>query len=58
MAMRTPTPPLATCTTMAVQERYFGTFFQRVLASPLDVRMHYGHPDLLSRIRKVQPGDL
>ena len=36
---------------MAVQERYFGTFFQRVLASHLDVRMHYGHPDLLDKVR-------
>ena len=56
MAMRTPTPPLATCTTMAVQERYFGTFFQRILAAPLDVRMHYGHPDLLDKLHFLSRG--
>ena len=41
---------------MAVQERYFGTFFQRVLASPLDVRMHYGHPDLLDKVHFLSRG--
>merc|ERR1719160_1136765 len=41
---------------MAVQERYFGTFFQRVLAAPLDVRMHYGHPDLLDKVHFLSRG--
>ena len=31
---------------MAYAEFTFGTIFQRVLASPLGVRLHYGHPDL------------
>ena len=30
---------------MAMQERYFGTLYQRVLDQPLDVRFHYGHPE-------------
>ena len=58
----TPTPALAitpkptpTPTPTPVQERYFGTFFQRVLASPLDVRMHYGHPDLLDKAHLLTP---
>ena len=41
---------------MAVQERYFGTFFQRILAAPLDVRMHYGHPDLLDKLHFLSRG--
>ena len=64
---------------MAVQERYFGTFFQRMLADPLDVRtdrpghpgpplpsdvglsspqvrMHYGHPDLLDKLHFLSRG--
>lgn len=32
-------------TTMASSEGTFGTIFQRTLADPLGVRMHYGHPD-------------
>lgn len=32
-------------TTMASSENTFGTIFQRTLADPLGVRMHYGHPD-------------
>ena len=40
----------ATSIYAAQQERYFGTFFQRVLVSPLDVRMHYGHPDLADKL--------
>lgn len=34
---------------MALQERYFCTFHQRVAEVPLDVRQHYGHPDLLDK---------
>ena len=30
----------------AVSETVFGTFLQRFMASPLAVRLHYGHPDL------------
>ena len=41
---------------MAMQERYFGTFFQRVLAAPLDVRFHYGHPDLLDKLHFLTRG--
>ena len=41
---------------MAMQERYFGTFFQRVLDSPLDVRFHYGHPDLLDKVHFLARG--
>ena len=32
---------------MGLQERYFGSFLQRVLDEPLDVRLHYGHPVVL-----------
>ena len=39
-----------------MQERYFGTFFQRVLAAPLDVRFHYGHPDLLDKLHFLTRG--
>ena len=41
---------------MAMQERYFGTFFQRVLSDPLGVRFHYGHPDLLDKIHFMTRG--
>ena len=41
---------------MAVQERYFGTFFQRVLAAPLDVRLHYGHPDIVDKLHFLTRG--
>jgi hypothetical protein len=30
----------------ALSETVFGTFLQRYMASPLAVRLHYGHPDL------------
>lgn len=29
---------------MAAQERLFGSMWQRLMASPLRVRCHYGHP--------------
>lgn len=35
---------------MSVQETGFVTSGQRVLANPLKVRMHYGHPDVFDRI--------
>ena len=38
------------------QERYFGTFFQRILSEPLGVRFHYGHPDLLDKIHFLTRG--
>ncbi len=46
----------ATSIYAAMQERYFGSFFQRVLASPLDVRMHYGHPDLADKLHFMTRG--
>ena len=42
----------------ALQERYFGTFFQRVLSSPLDVRLHYGHPDLADKLHFMTRGGI
>jgi len=35
---------------IGLQERYFGSFVQRVLDEPLDVRLHYGHPALLDKL--------
>ena len=35
---------------MAYAEFTFGTIFQRVLASPLRVRLHYGHPDVFDAL--------
>ncbi|PKA57498.1 Callose synthase 12 [Apostasia shenzhenica] len=35
---------------MSAQESSFVTLGQRVLANPLKVRMHYGHPDVFDRI--------
>ena len=35
---------------MSQQEYLFGTMWQRVMASPLRVRMHYGHPDLFDKV--------
>ncbi|CAA3015961.1 callose synthase 12 [Olea europaea subsp. europaea] len=34
---------------MSAQEMSFVTLGQRVLANPLKIRMHYGHPDVLDR---------
>ena len=48
----------ATSIYAAMQERYFGTFFQRVLASPLDIRMHYGHPDLADKLHFMTRGGI
>ena len=41
---------------MARQERYFGTWYQRVLSEPLDVRAHYGHPDVLDTLHFITRG--
>jgi hypothetical protein len=41
---------------MGLQERYFGSFVQRVLDEPLDVRLHYGHPDLLDKLHFLPRG--
>jgi callose synthase len=35
---------------MSAQESSFVTLGQRVLANPLKVRMHYGHPDVFDRL--------
>jgi callose synthase len=35
---------------MSQQEYLFGVMFQRIMASPLHVRLHYGHPDTFDRI--------
>jgi hypothetical protein len=35
---------------MAQQEQLFGTMWQRVMASPLRARLHYGHPDLFDAV--------
>lgn len=35
---------------MSAQESSFVTLGQRVLATPLKVRMHYGHPDVFDRL--------
>ena len=35
---------------MSAQETSFLTLLQRVLASPLKVRMHYGHPNVFDRL--------
>jgi hypothetical protein len=35
---------------MAQQEQLFGTLWQRVMASPLRARLHYGHPDLFDTV--------
>lgn len=41
---------------MSLQETAFVTIGQRVLASPLRVRFHYGHPDFFDRLRAVTTG--
>jgi callose synthase len=46
----------ATSIYAAMQERYFGTFFQRALSAPLDVRMRYGHPDLVDKLHFMTRG--
>lgn len=41
---------------MSEQESAFVTLIQRVMAYPLRVRMHYGHPDCFDRLRAIQTG--
>lgn len=53
------TQPLGgVASTMASAEATFGTIFQRVLASPLGVRMHYGHPDFFDTFWVLNRGGL
>ncbi|KAF6157565.1 hypothetical protein GIB67_004503 [Kingdonia uniflora] len=41
---------------MSNQETSFVTLGQRVLANPLKVRMHYGHPDVFDRVFHISRG--
>ncbi|XP_073272361.1 callose synthase 10-like [Primulina huaijiensis] len=43
---------------MSNQETSFVTLGQRVLAKPLKVRMHYGHPDVFDRIFHITRGGI
>ncbi|KAG6783967.1 hypothetical protein POTOM_009649 [Populus tomentosa] len=43
---------------MSNQETSFVTIGQRVLASPLRVRFHYGHPDIFDRIFHITRGGI
>ncbi|EPS66162.1 hypothetical protein M569_08614, partial [Genlisea aurea] len=43
---------------MSAQETSFVTLGQRVLANPLKVRMHYGHPDVFDRFWFLSRGGL
>ncbi|CAN0896832.1 Callose synthase 12 [Linum grandiflorum] len=43
---------------MSAQETSFVTLGQRVLANPLKVRMHYGHPDVFDRFWFMTRGGL
>eukprot|EP00250_Pteridium_aquilinum_P002231 c12424_g1_i2 orf=454-5787(+) len=43
---------------MSAQETSFVTLGQRVLANPLKVRMHYGHPDVFDRLWFLQRGGI
>ncbi|KAF3629525.1 Callose synthase 3 [Capsicum annuum] len=43
---------------MSNQETSFVTIGQRILASPLRVRFHYGHPDIFDRIFHVTRGGI
>ncbi|VVB07124.1 unnamed protein product [Arabis nemorensis] len=43
---------------MSAQETSFVTLGQRVLANPLKVRMHYGHPDVFDRFWFVSRGGI
>ncbi|KAK2978150.1 hypothetical protein RJ640_029144 [Escallonia rubra] len=43
------TGSLSSLTRMSAQEMSFVTLGQRVLANPLKVRMHYGHPDVFDK---------
>ncbi|RYE83370.1 MAG: hypothetical protein EOO65_04065, partial [Methanosarcinales archaeon] len=41
---------------MSQQEYLFGTMWQRIMASPLRVRMHYGHPDIFDKVFMMTRG--
>lgn len=43
---------------MSAQETSFVTLGQRVLANPLKVRMHYGHPDVFDRLWVLTRGGI
>ena len=43
---------------MSIQESAFVTLLQRIMARPLCIRMHYGHPDIFDRLRAIQNGGL
>ncbi|PKA66554.1 Callose synthase 12 [Apostasia shenzhenica] len=43
---------------MSAQESSFVTLGQRVLANPLKVRMHYGHPDVFDRLWFLSRGGI
>ncbi|XP_011044775.1 PREDICTED: putative callose synthase 6 isoform X3 [Populus euphratica] len=43
---------------MSNQETSFVTIGQRILASPLRVRFHYGHPDIFDRIFHITRGGI
>eukprot|EP00958_Prasinococcus_capsulatus_P024333 scaffold3772_cov390-Prasinococcus_capsulatus_cf.AAC.11 len=46
----------STANFFSLQESAFVSMVQRVMANPLQVRMHYGHPDFFDRIRVVTLG--
>ncbi|KAF3326591.1 callose synthase 12-like protein [Carex littledalei] len=43
---------------MSAQEMSFVTLGQRVLANPLKIRMHYGHPDVFDRLWFITRGGI
>lgn len=43
---------------MSAQETSFVTLGQRVLANPLKIRMHYGHPDMFDRLWFLSRGGI
>ncbi|XP_017218249.1 callose synthase 9 isoform X1 [Daucus carota subsp. sativus] len=43
---------------MSNQETSFVTLGQRILANPLKVRMHYGHPDVFDRVFHITRGGI
>lgn len=43
---------------MSAQESSFVTLGQRVLANPLKIRMHYGHPDVFDRLWFLSRGGI
>ncbi|XP_065627232.1 callose synthase 9 [Quercus suber] len=43
---------------MSNQEGSFVTMGQRVLANPLKIRMHYGHPDVFDRVFHITRGGI